>query len=269
MSRLSITILGCGSSAGTPRPNGDWGACDPKNPKNRRTRSSILLEKTGPHGGKTSIIFDTGPDFRQQVLNAGVTHIDAIIYTHGHADHIHGIDDVRTFVLAQGEMIPTYADQDTYDRLNEAFAYIFQTPEGSFYPPILKQTLIDAGHHFSIDGNGGEVSFLPIYQEHGNIHSLGFRAGDIAYCPDVSGLPHASIDALKGLDVLIIDALQYREHKSHFSLAQSLSVIEELAPKRAYLTHMHTPLDYNVVMQETPDNVAPCFDGMVIDVPNH
>ncbi|MEO1702126.1 MAG: MBL fold metallo-hydrolase [Pseudomonadota bacterium] len=264
---LKVTILGCGSSSGTPRPNGDWGNCDPTNPKNHRTRSSILLERTGDYGGKTSIVFDTGPDFRQQMLASQVNQIDAIVYTHAHADHIHGIDDARTFMLAQGNMIPTFADEATFARLKEAFGYIFKTPKGSSYPPILNQTRIHQGEQFTIKGNGGEVDLLPILQEHGEISSLGFRVGDFAYCPDVSGLPTESLAELEGLHTLIIDALQYREHVSHFSLAQALAAIERLAPKRAFLTHMHTALDYETVRNETPDLVMPCHDGMVIHVP--
>ncbi|MEO0543837.1 MAG: MBL fold metallo-hydrolase [Pseudomonadota bacterium] len=267
MTELKVTILGCGSSSGTPRPNGDWGKCDPNNPKNRRTRSSILVEQIGKNGGKTSIVFDTGPDFRAQMLMANVQQIDAIVYTHPHADHIHGIDDVRTFVLSQGQMIPTYGDTATYKRLNEAFRYIFQTPKGSSYPPILTQNLIEADKPFMVSGQGGSVDLLPIYQEHGEIYSLGFRIDNFAYCPDVSALPESSIAKLLGLDTLIIDALQYREHVSHFSLGQALAMIDRLKPKRAYLTHMHTPLDYQTVKDETPDHIEPCFDGMVIHVP--
>jgi len=261
---LRVTVLGCGSSPGTPRPNGDWGKCDPHNPKNRRMRASVLVERVN-HAGTTSVVIDTGPDFRAQMLMADVRQIDAVVYTHAHADHIHGIDDVRSFVFAQGQMIPIYADAATSERLHAAFGYCFRTPQGSAYPPILTDNRIAHDKPFNVNGQGGAIRFEPLYQHHGGIHSLGFRIGDFAYCPDVSGMPDATIDKLSGLDALIIDALQYREHPSHFSLAQALDMIERLAPKRAFLTHMHIPLDYDTVLAETPDHVAPCFDGQVIE----
>lgn len=261
---LRVTILGCGSSPGTPRPNGDWGACNPHNPKNRRMRASILIERINC-AGATSIVIDTGPDFRAQMLMADVRQIDAIVYTHAHADHIHGIDDVRSYVFAQGQMMPIYADAATSVRLHEAFGYCFATPPGSAYPPIMIDNRIDADTAFDVEGQGGPLTFIPLYQEHGSIHSLGFRIGDLAYCPDVSAVPEPTRDKMRDLDVLIIDALQYREHPSHLSLAQALEVIDDIAPKRAFLTHMHIPLDFDTVMAETPDRVSPCFDGQVIE----
>ena len=262
---LRVTVLGCGSSPGVPRPNGDWGRCDPRNPKNRRLRASILVERIGGRG-RTSVVVDTGPDFRAQMLAAKVAQIDAVVYTHPHADHIHGIDDLRTFVLAQGEMLPIYADAATANRLHEAFSYCFERPAGSAYPPILMDNRIAAGIPFEIDGHGGPLTFEPLHLEHGSIHSLGFRIGDFAYCCDVSAFPDATLGRLGGLDAIIVDALQYREHPSHMSLAQSLAVIERIRPKRAFLTHMHIPLDYETVLAETPDHVAPAHDGLVIDL---
>lgn len=260
---IRVTVLGCGSSPGVPRPNGDWGRCDPDNPKNRRLRASILVEQI-TNNGRTSVVVDTGPDFRAQMLAADVGQLDAVVYTHAHADHVHGIDDLRTFVLSQGEMLPIYADEPTSARIHEAFGYCFERPAGSAYPPILLDNRIEAGENFSVKGQGGDLVFEPLLQQHGSIHSLGFRIGDFAYCPDVSAFPESTVERLTGLDVLIIDALQYREHPSHLSLAQSLSVIERLVPKRAFLTHMHIPLDYQTVLAETPDNVAPAHDGLVI-----
>lgn len=260
---VRVTVLGCGSSPGVPRPNGDWGRCDPGNPRNRRLRAAILIERIGANG-RTSVVVDTGPDFREQMLAASVDEIDAVVYTHAHADHIHGIDDLRTFVLSQGQMLPIYADAATAERLHEAFGYCFERPQGSAYPPILLDNRIEHGQSFTVTGQGGALQFEPLCQKHGSIHSLGFRIGDFAYCPDVSAFPEATLNQLEGLDALIIDALQYREHPSHLSLAQSLTVIERLKPKRAFLTHMHIPLDYETVLAETPDNVAPAYDGLEI-----
>lgn len=262
---LRMTILGCGSSPGTPRLNGDWGNCDPANPKNRRLRASALVERIKPDGKKTVVCIDTGPDFRQQMLNAQVQQMDGVVYSHGHADHIHGIDDLRTFVIMQRQRVDIYADDLTLERLHKGFGYCFKTPVGSSYPPILDPHIIDHSKPVEIMGEGGALSFTPLVQTHGDIHSLGFRVGDIAYCSDVSDFPATTLAQMQNLDVLVIDALQYREHPSHLSLDQSLAVIDLLNPKRAFLTHMHIPLDYETVLNETPDNVEPCYDGLVIE----
>lgn len=258
---MLFTILGCGSSAGVPRPNGDWGDCDPHNIKNRRSRSALLVEKISSQG-KTSIIIDTGADFRNQCLSAGVNHIDAVVYTHAHADHIHGIDDLRSFVLAQKKRIPVYADKICRERLNSGFGYCFKTPDGSDYPPILIIREIIPDTPFTITGNGGSVCFDPFYQQHGDGHSLGFRIGNMAYATDVSFLPEKSLLKMKKLDVLVLGALQYVPHPSHFSLQQALEIIEGLQVKKAILTHMHIAMDYDKVQQKTPRNVEPAYDGL-------
>lgn len=265
--RLRLTILGCGSSPGVPRLNGDWGNCDPANPKNRRMRAAALVERIKANGARTTVAIDTGPDFRTQMLLASVKHIDAVVYTHAHADHIHGIDDLRTFVIGRDRLMDIHADGPTMERLKQGFGYCFKTPPGSSYPPILRPHLIDHHQPFSVEGEGGALSFEPLPQVHGDIVSLAFRLGQLAYCPDVSDFPVPTAARLRDLDVLIIDALQYRTHPSHFSLSEALSWIERLAPKRAVLTHMHVPLDYKAVQAETPDNVEPAFDGMIIEIP--
>jgi len=263
---LKFTILGCGSSPGVPRPNSDWGACNPLNPKNRRRRAALLVEKISP-AGKTVIVVDTGPDFRSQMLSAGVNHIDAVIYTHAHADHTHGIDDLRSFVQAEQRIMPVYADSFTQQRLNEGFGYCFKTPEGSNYPPILAAHEIAAFTPFMIEGAGGKVDVQPFYQQHGEIHTLGLRIGKTAYATDVSAWPERSLLYLRGLDTLILGALQYKPHPSHFSVAQALEQIALLKPRQAYFTHMHIPLDYEAVMRETPANVAPAYDGLSFSLP--
>ena len=264
--RLRLTILGCGSSPGTPRITGDWGNCDPANPKNRRTRSAALVERIAANGSKTTVVIDTGPDFREQMLMAAVRRIDAVVYTHPHADHIHGIDDLRGYVLEQRQLIDIHADQPTMQRLREAFGYCFATPQGSSYPPIVKAHIIDHARPVVIEGEGGALTLEPLPQIHGDIISLGFRIGGLAYCPDISNFPNATVERLRGLDVLVIDALQYNTHPSHLSLGQALDWIEKLAPQKAVLTHMHVPLDYATVMAETADNVEPAYDGMVIEI---
>ncbi|CAN7557911.1 MBL fold metallo-hydrolase [Mesorhizobium sp. LjRoot246] len=265
--RLRLTILGCGSSPGTPRITGDWGNCDPDNPKNRRMRTAALVERIAANGSRTTVVIDTGPDFRQQMLLASVKRLDAAVYTHPHADHIHGIDDLRGFVLDQRQLIDIHADMATMLRLREAFGYCFETPQGSSYPPIVRPHLIDHARPVVIEGEGGALTLEPLPQIHGDIISLGFRIGALAYCPDISGFPEATAQRLRDLDVLIIDALQYRTHPSHLSLGEALEWIGRLAPRHAVLTHMHVPLDYATVMAETPANVDPAYDGMAIEIP--
>lgn len=274
-----FTVLGCGSSPGVPRIDGDWGNCDPADPRNRRTRCSLLVERigrgNGGEGGRTAVVIDTSPDFRAQMLAAGVKRLDAVVYTHPHADHIHGIDDLRQYAILQRQRIPTFANAETNARLMSGFAYCFVQPAGSIYPPILEAGEIAPGKSFAIDGPGGEIRFLPVAQLHGPAQSLGFRIGadpdalrgGLAYCPDISGLPDESLPLLAGLDIWIVDALQYRVHLSHFALSQALEWIERLKPRRAVLTHMHTPLDYARLDAETPAHVTPAFDGMVLELP--
>jgi phosphoribosyl 1,2-cyclic phosphate phosphodiesterase len=268
-SSLKFTILGCGSSPGTPRIHGDWGACDPEEPKNRRLRCSLLVERTTDNG-TTRVVIDTSPDFRQQMLAANVPAIDAVLYTHPHADHVHGIDDLRGFALAQRQRIPVFADMATMQRLKEGFGYCLYQIEGSMYPPILEPIAIEAGVGVVVEGEGGSIHALPILQQHGPIHSLAFRfstdgnfeTGGLCYSPDVSDIPENSIPHLSDLDCWIIDALQYKPHVSHFSVSQSLEWINRMSPKRAIFTHMHIPLDYNKLLSELPDNIEPAYDGM-------
>ena len=265
--RRRFTVLGCASSPGVPRLNGDWGDCDPENPKNRRTRASFMVEQIAPDGGKTVVVIDTGPDFREQMIAASVQRIDAVLYTHPHADHLHGIDDLRGYFILQKHRIPIHADPPTMDRIRHGFGYCLETPAGGSYPPIVKPVLIETmDAPIVIDGPGGAIRFQPLRQIHGDINSLGFRIGNVAYCSDVSDFPPETVPKLTGLDTLIIDALQYRTHPSHLSLQQALDWISHLAPKRALLTHMHIPLDYDRVMAETPGHVEPAYDGLAFEV---
>lgn len=230
-------------------------------------RAGALIERISDTGDRTTVVIDTGPDFREQMLLASVKHIDAVVYTHPHADHIHGIDDLRTYVLEQRHRLPVHADGVTLARLKEAFGYCFETPPGSNYPPILRANLINHATPVTIDGRGGSITLLPLPQLHGDLISLGFRIGGLAYCPDISGYPDATLPLLEDLDCLVIDALQYRTHPSHLSLGEALEWIGRLKPRQAVLTHMHVPLDYATVEAETPDNVHPGYDGMVIEIP--
>ena len=272
---MRFTVLGCGSSPGVPRIHGDWGACDPNEPKNRRLRCSLLIQRISG-SGTTSVVVDTSPDFRQQMLNANVQSIDAVLYTHPHADHIHGIDDLRGFALAQRERIGIYADENTQHRLHQGFDYCFRQPKDSMYPPILNAQELHAGRPVMITGKGGNIHALPVLQVHGPIHSLGYRfsvdgdfsSGGLCYSPDISDIPGESIDHLQSLDFWIVDALQYKPHISHFSVTEALEWVDILKPAHTVLTHMHIPLDYRTLEAELPEGVVPGFDGMVIELPS-
>jgi phosphoribosyl 1,2-cyclic phosphate phosphodiesterase len=260
---LTFTILGCGSSAGVPRVGQGWGACDPNNPKNRRRRCSILVERKEA-AGRTTILVDTSPDLRAQLLDAEVKSLDGVLYTHAHADHTHGIDDLRPLMLHMGRRIDVHADAPTAELLKARFGYCFSTPVGSEYPPILNEHRIAAGKPVTITGEGGPIAALPFIQDHGNERTLGFRFGGFAYSCDVSGIPEESLPALSGLDVWVLDALRYRPHPSHFSIEEALAWIARIKPRRAILTNLHTDLDYETLRKLLPESVEPCFDGLKI-----
>lgn len=265
MARLRFTILGCGASPGTPRINGDWGNCDPAEPRNRRTRCSALFERFGIGDEPTRVLIDSGPDLRAQLLAAGTSRLDAVVYTHAHADHVHGIDDLRSFWMVTRRLLPVYSDDATQKRLNEGFGYCFRTPPGSVYPPFLRRHRIGQGEPIRIDGPGGRITLLPFRQEHGEIHSYGFRAGPVAYSCDISAIPVESLPALDGLDLWVVDALRHRPHPSHLSISQALDWISRIAPRRAVLTHMTNDLDYATLRRDLPPGVEPAFDGMSFD----
>ena len=262
---LRLTILGCGSSAGVPRVGVGWGACDPRNPKNRRRRCSVLVERTALDGAVTTVLVDTGPDVRDQLLGAHVRRLDAVLYTHEHADHIHGIDDLRPLAIVQRHRIPVYADRMTSEFLMMRFGYCFETPAGSSYPPILKMHHLKPGVLTSVAGPGGILEAMPFRMIHGDIDTLGFRFGSVAYAPDVSEMPEESLRHLEGLDILILDALRYTPHPTHFSVSEALALIETLKPKRAILTNLHTDLDYEKLRHELPPQIEPAYDGMQIE----
>jgi len=260
---LQVTILGCGTSGGVPRVGDHWGACDPANPKNRRRRCSLLVERHGA-GGETGVLVDTSPDLRQQLLDAGTGWIDGVLYTHDHADHVHGIDDLRQVAFNGRRRVDVYFDEATGKLLRSRFAYCFESPAGSDYPPILRGHEIVAGETVKIGGAGGAIEALPFRQMHGSGETLGFRFGGLAYSPDVSDFPEESLKALHDLDVWVIDALRPAPHPSHFSVEQALAWIARVKPKRAVLTHMHVDLDYATLSRELPKGVEPAYDGMVL-----
>jgi phosphoribosyl 1,2-cyclic phosphate phosphodiesterase len=262
---VALTILGCGSSAGVPRPALGWGACDPQNPRNRRRRCSLLIEQSGDHG-ITRVVIDTSPDLREQLIDAHVDHIDAVFMTHEHADQTHGIDDLRSVVLYQRRRIPVYLNKSTAEHILLRFSYCFVSPPGSEYPPILDYLQIEAGESRVIEGKGGPLAFSAFNLKHGNIPALGYRIGDAAYTPDLSDVPEDSWPYLENLDLWIVDGLRYAAHPSHFSINDALSWIDRFKPRRAIITNMHSDLDYEVLRQSLPPHVVPAYDGMRLEL---
>ena len=262
---FSIEILGCGSSGGVPRVAQGWGACDPAEARNRRRRCSILVRQRSVQG-ETLVLVDTSPDLREQLIDARVERLDGVIFTHEHADHTHGIDDLRPIVIHTRRLIDVYQDESTATTLRDRFAYCFDTPDGSDYPPLLRDHRIVAGEAFSIAGAGGAVDCLPFLLHHGTIDALGLRFGGIAYTPDVNAIPDASLAALQDLDCWIIDALRMTPHPSHFRLSEALAWIERLKPKRAILTNLHTDMDYETLARSLPEGVVPAYDGMMVAI---
>ena len=266
---LEVTILGCGSSSGVPRLGGldgagDWGACDPSNPKNRRTRCSILLRRRSAKG-ETAVLVDTSPDLHQQLLAAKCGRVDAVMMTHDHADQTHGIDDLRAIAYAMRRRIDVHSDRACLASLKKKFGYIFETPEGSGYPPIMTMRELKRPFaEFEIAGEGGAIPVLAFHQGHGNIHSLGFRFGPIAYSSDVNHLGDDAFTALAGVDVWIVDALRHAPHPTHANVETALGWIARVKPRRAILTNLHIDLDYEALKRELPPGVEPAYDGMIV-----
>lgn len=257
---LKITILGCGDSAGVPRVGGDWGNCDKTNPKNRRTRPSIMVQSA-----TTTLVVDTGPDFSQQLTRENIKTIDAVLYTHDHADHIAGIDDVRILAGRMNKQIPVYADERTLSSLKKRFDYIFEQ-KSSFYPAVVNaHTWMqdDMGREVTI----GDISFTPFVQDHGQGNvSLGFRFGDVGYSTDMTNLDNKAINVLKGVKTWIADCADYSN--GHGTLHAQFPTVQRLAKEigaeQTYLTHLKMFYDYDVMNNELPEGFALCYDGLVI-----
>lgn len=259
---LEFTILGCGSSGGVPRADGDWGACDPANPKNRRRRCSLLVRRRGEGAEtETTLIVDTSPDLVSQTSDAGAKRLDAVLLTHDHADQTHGIDDIRAFFIRQRAKIACHMDAVTAQSMQRRFGYIFQGEAG--YPAIADIVPL-AGHAtpWVVDGPSGAIPVSTFDQDHGGIKSIGYRFGNVAYSSDVVKLDDAAMEALAGLDVWIVDALRWRPHPTHAHVELALEWIAQLKPRRAILTNMHVDLDYDDLARRLPAGVEPAFDGM-------
>ncbi len=259
-----LTFLGTGSSGGVPRLGNQWGVCDPSEPRNRRRRCAVLIERFSKHG-KTVVLIDTPPDLRDQLLAERVEHLDAVLFTHDHADHTHGIDELRVLAFLMKRKIDVYFDAATRESLLKRFDYCFLQRPGSSYPPILNPRDLTAGVPLTITGAGGPITATPVLQDHGELPSLGFRVGRLIYSPDIVGAPASSYPHFEGLDIMIVDALRPVPHPSHFSLPQALAWIERFQPKRAVLTHMHIDLDYKALKRDLPAHIEPAYDGMQIE----
>lgn len=257
---LEVTILGCGSSGGVPRADGDWGVCDPANPKNFRTRCSMMVKRVG-EGPETTVLVDASPELRIQTAKAGAKRIDAVLLTHDHADQVHGLDDVRAFFLRQQARIPCWMDAATAETMMRRFGYIFEGEGG--YPAICDRELIPPhGQVWTVDGPSGAIPVTTFDQDHGGVRSVGYRFGGVAYSSDVVGLDDLAFEALADLDVWIVDALRRRPHPTHAHLDRALEWIARVRPRRAILTNMHIDLDFEQLVAELPAGVEPAYDGL-------
>jgi phosphoribosyl 1,2-cyclic phosphate phosphodiesterase len=256
---MKITMLGCGPSTGVPAIGPDWGACDPGDPRNRRRRASLLIEC----GGKT-VLIDTSPDMREQLLDANTGRLDAVILTHAHADHLHGIDDLRSVNRAMQQVIPLYANAATLAEVEHRFGYVFDPipADGYFYKPHLTRHPIEGP--FTAAG----LPIVPFTQDHGYSETLGFRIGVFGYSTDVTELDDAGFAALAGIELWIVDCLRYLPHPTHSHLEKTLSWIERVKPRRAILTHLDRPFDYRELAAKLPSGVEPGYDGLVVELPD-
>ena len=259
MGELRFTILGCGSSGGVPRLGSHWGNCDPNNVKNFRKRCSLLIQRF-ENNNVTNVLIDTTPDMRQQLLDAKIGKLDAVIYTHEHADHLHGLDDLRMIVINMQKRLPVFASKQTKNSILERFGYAFKTPKGSPYPPILDMN--DLTETLEIQGAGGPIKFTSFDVDHGHILVSAIQVNDVLYTPDISTVRNDT--ELRDLDYWILDSLRYKPHPSHVNLEQALGLIDRYKPKKAILTNLHVDLDYLTLLNETPDNVVPAHDGLQI-----
>jgi phosphoribosyl 1,2-cyclic phosphate phosphodiesterase len=256
---VKVTVLGCGSSGGTPLVGATgWGASDPADPRNRRLRPSILVEQ-----GATTLLVDTSPDLREQMITAGVEEIDAILYTHAHADHVHGIDDIRSFNYRRSGPLDAWGSAETMATIAQRFAYVFEpykTDRPRFFRPCLTPHTIDGPFRI------GDIDIVPFSQQHGRMPSLGFRFGRFAYSTDVHAFGDEVFDILDGIEVWLVDCLSETTHPTHSHLAQTLDWIARVAPRQAWLTHLSHNMDYATLATKCPAGVAPAHDGLVIDL---
>lgn len=257
---MRVTVLGCGTSAGVPQIGCDCAVCRSADPRNKRLRCSILLESQGQR-----ILFDTGPDLRQQCLDAGIDRLDAVVFTHAHADHLHGLDDIRAINNIIGQALPAHAHEDVLQRIRERFPYVFgggQDGRGGFWRPEIRPCPFTGDGPIRI----GPVELLPLAHGHGRSRVWGFRIGKFAYSTDADRIDDAYVDALDGIEVWLVDALRDKPHPSHAHLARTLEWIDRVRPRQAWLTHMNHEVDHATWQRKLPRGVAPAHDGLVIEL---
>jgi phosphoribosyl 1,2-cyclic phosphate phosphodiesterase len=256
---MRVTVLGCGASTGVPAIGPNWGKCDPADPRNRRRRVSLLVEK-----GDVAILIDTSPDLREQLIDARVRRLDAVLMTHAHADHLHGIDDIRQLNRLMKAAIPLWGDAKTLGEIRRRFSYTLEPPDvpGQFYKPTLEAHEILGP--FAVCG----VPVVPFAQDHGFSTTLGFRIGLMGYSTDVTELDEDAFAAIAGIELWIVDCMRKAPHPTHSHLSKTLGWIERVRPRRAILTHMDQSLDYRTLAAELPAGVEPGFDGLVVELPD-
>ncbi|MCK8783734.1 MBL fold metallo-hydrolase [Roseomonas sp. NAR14] len=266
---LKVTILGCGGSAGVPRLGGgagpgdgfgDWGVCDPAEPRNRRLRSAILVE--GPEGGR--LLVDAGPDLREQLLTAGIGRLDAVVFTHQHADHIMGVDEMRPLNRSIGGVIPAYGTEETLEDVGRRFDYAFLPPTPTFYRPALVALPVPLAGEFTAAG----LALRTFEQDHKVMRTLGLRIGGFAYSTDVVELPEKSLATLEGIDTWVVGCFQRDPHPVHANIGRVLEWVERLRPRRTVLTHMGPDMDYAMLREMLPPGIEPAYDGMRLEVPS-
>jgi len=268
---LRMTVLGCGSSGGVPRVGGDWGVCDPAEPKNRRTRCSVLLEQWDgspdtPQDQRTIVLVDTSPDLREQLLRTQTRRLDALLFTHDHADQTHGIDDVRAIAYRMRQRIPTYMDKFTHENVTTRFSYLFEMPEGRVHPPILElQPLFKNDDHITVTGPGGDIVVDVMGVSHGPTPAFGFIFnGKMAYTPDVWQIEDEALNRLNGVETWLIDALRYNEHPTHAHADRAVQWIAKSRVNQGILTNLHIDMDYQTLSAELPGTHSVAYDGMEI-----
>ena len=256
---MRVTILGCGGSNGTPSIDFGWGHCDPENPRNRRLRPSILVEQ-----GDTRILVDTSPDLREQMLAAEIRTVDAILFTHGHADHLHGIDDLRPINRAMKRPLDIYANAVTLDDIRARFGYVFEPlAEGAtmYYKPVLVPHEVSDGSCFRI----GDIDVTAFDQDHGWIRTMGYRFGPIAYSSDAVEIPDHAFAYLDGIDTWIIGTLVDTPHPTHAHVGKAVEWIRRVGARHGVLTHLSSRLDYATLASTLPEGIQPAYDGLVIE----
>lgn len=257
---MRVTILGSGASSGTPSIGNNWGRCNPANPRNRRMRPAIVVETE-----QTRILVDTPPDLRHQLLATNIARVDAVCYTHAHADHLHGIDDLRAINRLTKAALPLYATAHTMGEIRRRFGYTLEPQPVDahwFSRPVLAPHEIEDGDAFMI----GDIRVQAFEQHHGRTLTLGFRFNDVAYSTDVAELPEVSFAVLAGVRLWILGVFSERPFPTHCHLAQGLEWIERVGPETAVLTHLSSELDYDALVRRLPPHIAPAYDGLTIEV---